>query len=285
MLGRSQLPSPWIPRISALVAAAVLAVVAIYTLDRGDSAQTVTMSAEDSSGSDIEELRVEVVERYPHARDAFTQGLLWHDNMLYESTGQRGESSLRLVDLVSGQSHRRIELEFSHFGEGLALVGERLIQLTWTAGKALIYRKGDFQRIGEFDYQGQGWGLCYDGKRLIMSDGSAKLTFRDPETFAAIGQVRVTIRGRPQTRLNELECVDGQVYANVWEYDQIVRIDPETGRVTAIVDARGLLESSERRRVDVLNGIAYMPERQRFLLTGKYWPYLYEVRFVPALRQ
>jgi glutaminyl-peptide cyclotransferase len=271
--------SSWIPRLSALVAVAVLAVVAIYTLDRDNPVELVAM---DDNRATIEELEVEVIARYPHARDAFTQGLLWHGGMLYESTGQRGQSSLRQVELATGQSQRRIELDPTLFGEGLALVEDRLIQLTWTAGKALVYRRSDFQQIAEFDYQGQGWGLCYDGRQLYMSDGSSELSIRDPDSFAEKGRLQVTIRGRPQARLNELECAGGQIYANVWEYEQILRIDPQSGRVTAIIEATGLLDPGERRRVDVLNGIAHAPERDSFFLTGKYWPTLFEVRFKPA---
>lgn len=229
----------------------------------------------------LESLRVRVIERYPHARDAFTQGLFWHDNALYEGTGGNGDSSLRLVDLTTGNVLRQAPLNRQFFGEGIALVGDRIIQLTWQSQRALVYDVRDFKRVGEFSYKGEGWGLCYDGRRLIMSDGSARLQFRDPRTFTLQGQVQVTINGRPQSRLNELECVDGQIYANVWQYEQIVRIDPETGYVTALIDASGLLDESERADVDVLNGIAYLPDRKHFLITGKLWPYLYEVEFVP----
>lgn len=263
------------------MAVAVLAVVTVYTLDRGGTTEAVDLSDVSAKDGAIEDLQVEVVERYPHARDAFTQGLLWHDGMLYESTGQHGASSLRLVDLLSGQSHRRIDLDRKLFGEGLALVGDRLIQLTYTSGKALVYRKDDFAKIAEFTYEGEGWGLCYDGKRLFMSNGSAFLDVRHPDTFKLEKRIEVTIRGRPQALINELECVGQYIYANVWEYEQILRIDAATGRVDAIIEASGLLEPSVRRRVDVLNGIAYMPERETFLITGKYWPQLFEVRFVP----
>ena len=271
--------APTIPRIVALAALAALAVVAICTLERGDTASQDNMI--DDGAQNIEMLRVEVVERYPHARDAFTQGLLWHDAMLYESTGLEGQSSLRQVDLLSGQVHRRVDLDHSLFGEGLALVGERLIQLTWTNGKALVYRKTDLEKVAEFDYEGEGWGLCHDGERLFMSDGTSTLTIRDPRTFAVIGRVPVTIRGRPQANINELECVGQYIYANIWGYEDIIRIEAETGRVTAIINGTNLLEAKVRRTVDVLNGIAYMPERERFLITGKNWPTLFEVRFVP----
>lgn len=268
--------------LKKLAALAILAVAAVFVLDGLlDSDEPDDGVTVHSGGQDIEMLRVEVVERYPHARDAFTQGLLWHGGKLYEGTGLRGQSTLRLIDLATGQTERRIDLDPSLFGEGLALVGDRLIQLTWTSGKAIVYRRDDFAKVGEFKYQGQGWGLCYDGEHLYMSNGSATLTVRDPDTFQIVERRQVTIRGRPQARLNELECVDGQIYANVWEYDQIIRIDAATGQVNAIISGTGLLTRSVRQTVDVLNGIAYMPERKHFLLTGKYWPQLFEVRFVP----
>ena len=220
--------------------------------------------------------RVRVIARHRHQRDAFTQGLLWHDGSLYESTGLTGQSSLREVDLDSGEVRRRVDVP-GVFAEGLARVDDRLIQLTWQDEIAYVYRLSDFEKIGEHEYEGEGWGLCYDGQRLIMSDGSATLTFRDPETFAVTGSVEVTKLGRPLRRLNELECVDGKVWANVWTTDEIVCIDPSTGRVGMTVDASGLLDPQDRRGTDVLNGIAWLPERERFLITGKNWPWAFEV--------
>lgn len=230
-----------------------------------------------------EALRVEVLATHAHDREAFTQGLLWHDGRLYESTGLEGHSTLRSVDLVTGEVQRRHELSDELFAEGLARVGENLLQLTWQSGRAFVYRSGDFSVVREHEYEGEGWGLCHDGERLVMSDGSSDLTFRDPETFEDLGRVAVTKLGRPLRNLNELECVDGQVYANVWMTDEIVRIDPASGRVTATIDASDVYPTAQRRRdrADVLNGIAWMPESARFVITGKRWPHLYEVRFVP----
>ncbi len=225
---------------------------------------------------------VRVRGEFPHARDAFTQGLLWHDGKLYESTGQYRQSSLRRVDLASGAVEQQRDLASDLFAEGLARVGDQLIQLTWHAGLAKVYARQDFAQVGEHSYPGEGWGLCHDGSRLVMSDGSDRLSFRHPESFALVGEVKVTLRGRPLSRLNELECVDGAVWANVWTTDLIVRIDPESGRVTAIVDASGLLSPDERSNTDVLNGIAYRAETDTFLVTGKYWPKLFEVEFVAA---
>ncbi len=240
-----------------------------------------TSSSGNQAEEPMERLRVHVVERYPHARDAFTQGLLVRDDTLFESTGMRGQSTVREVDLRTGAVVRQLALPQTLFGEGLAWAGDHFVQLTWTAGRALVYSDG-FEKLREFDYEGEGWGLCFNGEHLVMSDGSAELSFRDPETFEVVRRVEVTKRGRPQRNLNELECVGDDLYANVWQTNEIVRIDPSSGRVTARIDARGLLSREERRGADVLNGIAYLPSRERFLLTGKYWPVMFEVEFRPA---
>ncbi|MSQ23000.1 MAG: glutaminyl-peptide cyclotransferase [Chloroflexi bacterium] len=240
----------------------------------------VQREPKDTSGR-AQRLRVEVEAVFPHDRGAFTEGLVLSDGSLYESTGLNGSSSLRQVNLGTGQVERVVALEPALFGEGLAQVGDRLIQLTWREGLARIYDRASFERIGEFAYSGEGWGLCYDGQRLVMSDGSATLFFRDPDGFEIVGSVRVTLDGEPINQLNELECVGDQVYANVWLTDLIVRIDAVSGQVDAVIDASGLLTRDERPGTDVLNGIAYDPEKDDFLITGKFWPYLYEVRFVP----
>jgi len=228
-----------------------------------------------------ERLAVKVLSVRPHDAQAFTQGLLLHGGSLFESTGLNGSSSLREVDPATGKVKRRVSVPSEYFAEGLAAVGDRLIQLTWKEEKAFVYRLADFKPAGELRYDGEGWGLAFDGRRLVMSDGSDRLTFRDPRTFAVLGEVRVTLAGRPLTQLNELECVDGAVYANVWQMDQIVRIDPASGKVTAVIDASGLLTPAERQNADVLNGIAWDPARKTFLITGKLWPKLFEVTFVP----
>jgi glutaminyl-peptide cyclotransferase len=229
-----------------------------------------------------ERLALKVLEVRPHDPEAFTQGLLLDHGTMFESTGLNGKSSLREVDPKTGTVKRKVDVPRQLFAEGLALVGDRLIQLTWQEGKALVYDRASFRKTGELAYQGEGWGLCWDGTRLVMSDGSDRLTFRDPKTFAVLGSVAVTVGGRPAYQLNELECVDGVVYANVWQTDDILRIDPRDGRVTAVVDASGLLTREERLKTDVLNGIAWDPESRTFLLTGKLWPKLFQVRLVPA---
>lgn len=227
-----------------------------------------------------EAYRVRVVARHPHAPDAFTQGLLWHDGSLYESTGLEGRSSLRRVDLETGEVRQRVDVPAAYFAEGLARVGDRLFQLTWQNEKVFVYDLRTFEKVGEYEYEGEGWGLCFDGTHLVMSDGSDRLTFRDPRTFEAVRTVRVTKVGRPVRSLNELECVDGNVWANLWQRDEIVPIDPGNSVITATVDASGLLTRDERRGTDVLNGIAWLPDRERFLLTGKHWPWAFEVELV-----
>jgi len=229
-----------------------------------------------------ERLDVLVVGVAPHDSQAFTQGLLLHDGVLYESTGLYNSSSVRAVDPASGNVSRQIALAGTYFGEGLARVGDRLIQLTWQEHTAFVYDLATFGSLGEFAYTTEGWGLCYDGTRLVMSDGSNTLFFRDPTTFAVIGKVAVMLDGSPLPNLNELECVGRTVYANVWSTDTIARIDPDTGVVTGMIDASGLLTSAERANAEVLNGIAYHPTNGTFLLTGKFWPKLFEVRFVPS---
>ncbi|MEM7245083.1 MAG: glutaminyl-peptide cyclotransferase [Acidobacteriota bacterium] len=231
--------------------------------------------------STVEKLRVEVIARFPHDESAFTQGLLWHEGELYESTGQRGRSRLRRVEPRSGQVVLDRPLKPELFGEGLALVDRRLVQLTYTSGLALVYRLHDLTELARYRYDGEGWGLTHDGTRLIMSDGSPRLTFRDDTTFEVIGGVDVTLNGKPLREINELEWADGQVWANVWTTDHLVRIDPETGVVTAVIDASGLLTSRERAKADVLNGIAHDPANGLFFLTGKHWPWLFAVQFVP----
>ncbi len=229
-----------------------------------------------------ERLKVEIVSVRPHDPEAFTQGLLLHGGSLYESAGNYGKSSLREVDPKTGAVKRKVAVPAEYFAEGLALVDDRLIQITWKEEKALVYNRADFKPVGEFRYDGEGWGLCWDGARIVMSDGSDRLTFRDPKTFATLSTLNVTREGKPVPELNELECVDGLVYANVWQTDEILRINPKDGRVTAVIDASGLLTPEERQKADVLNGIAWDPAAKTFLITGKLWPKLFEVRFVPA---
>jgi glutaminyl-peptide cyclotransferase len=226
-----------------------------------------------------ERLRVRVIRSLPHDPGAFTQGLLISGGAFYESTGMQGQSSLRHVDIETGKVLRRVDLEDRYFGEGLALVEDRLIQLTWTTGKAFVYSPFDFRKTGELEYQGEGWGLCFDGEHLVMSNGSDRLAFRHPQTFALVRERAVTHTGRALKHLNELECVDGKVYANVWMTERIVAIDPRSGQVTADIDASGLLTPAEDKGTDVMNGIAFDRRNGHFFITGKYWPKVFEVTF------
>lgn len=228
--------------------------------------------------ADVPRRSLEVVRTYPHDPAAWTQGLLARGERIFESTGLRGQSTLREVELQTGRVRRSVDLPPDLFGEGLALADDELIQLTWTSGVARVYDRETFELLREHRYTTEGWGLCHDGTRLVMSDGTSNLYFRDPGTFELQGQIQVRQAGEPLDDLNELECVDGKVYANVWQTDWIVEIDPGTGEVTAAIDASGLLAEDERPGADVLNGIAYRSLTDTFLLTGKRWPRLFEVK-------
>ena len=223
-----------------------------------------------------------MVATHPHDTSSFTQGLVWFDGLIYESTGLRGQSVLRIIDMPTGRVLREIAADPQHFGEGLALVDDQLIWLTWQAGTAEVYQRDTLEQTGSFAYAGEGWGLCHDGTRLVMSDGSNTLTFRHPTTFEAMGSVAVTRSdGSPVNQLNELECVGNQVWANVWLTDRIVVIDPDTGAVSAEADMAGIISPHPELTDsnDVLNGIAYRPDTGTFLITGKRWPTIFEVRF------
>jgi len=268
----------------------------------------------------VEQLVPEVLDERPHDPGAFTQGLLWHDGLLYESTGQYGRSSLRQVDPETGEVLQYLPIPEQFFAEGLALVNDYLFQLTWREQVAFrfnltAFTEGEALELDTFAYSGEGWGLCYDGEYLWMSNGSDMLAQRDPETFEVIEQLQVTLDGVPLSQitsegelivtpvpatsdstpqpvrysgqridlLNELECVNGSIYANVWQTDYIFRIDSASGAVTGWIDAAGLLTEEERVGADVLNGIVYLPESDTFLITGKYWPKMFEVRFIPVV--
>lgn len=219
-----------------------------------------------------------VVQSYPHDAMAFTQGLVWHENRLFESTGQVGTSNIREVELNSGRVIRQQDLDAPHFGEGIVLLGEQLFQLTYTSGKAFVYDWKRFTRTGEFTYDGEGWGLTTDGAAIIMSNGTSSLVWRDPATFAVQKTITVTDHGTPVSQLNELEWVKGEIWANIWQSEQIARIDPATGNVTGWIDLKGILPSIDRTgSEDVMNGIAYDAARDRLFVTGKLWSKLYEI--------
>ncbi|WP_067723086.1 glutaminyl-peptide cyclotransferase [Nocardia yamanashiensis] len=230
---------------------------------------------------DTPRLRVEVVATRPHDTAAFTEGLEVDGDVLYESTGLPGQSFVRATTLTGGNELARADLPNPLFGEGITRAGNVLWQLTYREGIAIARDPGTLAELRRTSYDGEGWGLCTRAGRVVMSNGTSTLTFRDPETFAITGEVTLTTR--KNARLNELDCApDGSVYANAWPSDTILQIDPDTGDVRAAIDASGLLPSKARTPdTDVLNGIAHLPGTDRFLLTGKKWPTSYEVRFVP----
>jgi glutamine cyclotransferase len=224
-----------------------------------------------------------VINSYPHDRSAFTQGLAFADGVLYEGTGLRGLSTLRKVELETGDILQIRKIPNEEFGEGITIYEDKIIQLTWQANLGYVYDRESFELIEEFNYPTEGWGITHDGNRLIMSDGSSYLYFLDPETFEEIGRVAVTDNGIPITLLNELEYVHGEIYANVWLTDRIARIMPQTGQVKGWIDLKGILSNEGGGEQEgVLNGIAYDAENERLFVTGKLWPKLFEIELIPV---
>lgn len=224
----------------------------------------------------------EVVTAYPHDTAAFTQGLQWLNGKLYEGTGEVGHSDIREVDLTSGRVLRRRPLPPPHFGEGIVVLNGTLYQLTWQTNKAFSYDAATFTPRREFTYEGEGWGLTTDGASLVMSNGSSVIAFRDPVTFTVQRTIEVTENGTPVSALNELEWVKGELWANVWQTETIARIDPATGKILGWIDLRGILSAADRSgREDVLNGIAFDAERNRYFVTGKRWSKLFEITLAP----
>ena len=235
--------------------------------------------------SNVKQLDWSIVKAFPHDPTSFTEGLLWHEGALYESTGLEGQSKLRRVDLQSGAPLKNVNLPASLFGEGLALAGERLYQLTWQTKVGFVYDAKTFKPLAKFSYQNEGWGLTFNGADLIQSDGTDVLTWRDPKNFAAKRTVKVTRNGAPLANLNELEWIDGHVWANVWQSDNIVIIEPTSGQVVAQLNLSGILAAADRNGTeDVLNGIAYDAANKRVFITGKNWSKLFwiEVENIPV---
>jgi glutaminyl-peptide cyclotransferase len=222
----------------------------------------------------------DVVHVYPHDPHAFTEGLFYLDGYLYESTGLKGQSSIRKERLATGQVVQRLDIPARYFGEGIVNWDDRLVQLTWQAQVGFIYDLATLRQQGQFSYEGEGWGLTQNGRWLIMSDGTPELRYLDPQTLGVVGELLVTYEGRPLRNLNELEWVKGEIYANVWETDWAVRIDPSSGAVVGLIDLRGLLPEADRvpGETDVLNGIAYDARADRLFVTGKNWPKLFQIR-------
>jgi glutaminyl-peptide cyclotransferase len=219
-----------------------------------------------------------VVAAYPHDPAAFTQGLAIEAGQLYEGTGQYGASTVRRIDLTSGRPEKQRALGPRYFGEGIAILGGLLYQLTWQNGVVVVYHLETFEVERTMQYDGEGWGLTHDGRQLIMSDGSATIRFRDPQTFSVVREIEVRSDGVPLSRLNELEYVDGEIWANIWYDDRIARISPTDGKVLGFIDLRTLYPQSARGSEAVLNGIAYDAAAKRLFVTGKNWPQLYEIK-------
>lgn len=219
-----------------------------------------------------------VVHVYPHDPEAFTQGLVYRDGVLYEGTGLNGRSTIRKVRLENGEVLQLQKVDSQYFGEGIAVVGDVIYELTWQSGIGFLYDRTTFERKGTFTYHGEGWGLTYDGQRLIMSDGSAFLRFLDPATQKEVSRIEVKDGTTPVGNLNELEVVKGEVFANIWQTERIARISPKTGRVTGWIELKGLLTPREAQEAQVLNGIAYDAAGDRLFVTGKLWPKLFEIR-------
>jgi glutaminyl-peptide cyclotransferase len=270
----------WLRRVRVRLSRRVMAALVLAVLGvAGETAGPAPAAQTPSVGVAARKLQWAVVRSGPHDAQAFVQGLVWHDGGFFESTGLLGRSTLRRVEWPTGRVVRRVDLPGDVFGEGLARVGNRLIQLSWKSGRGFVYDLGSFRLLREVRYEGEGWGLAYDGTSLVQSDGTNVLTYRDAETFEPRRRLAVTWNGQPLQHLNELEFVDGAVWANVWYTDFIVQISPESGQVVSYLDLTGLRGPDSSRNPDaVLNGIAYDSATRRLFVTGKLWPAIFEIR-------
>ncbi|HWG51166.1 MAG TPA: glutaminyl-peptide cyclotransferase [Candidatus Acidoferrales bacterium] len=239
-------------------------------------------AAKKTSTVSVPEYTYKIVNVYPHDPQAYTQGLVYKDGYLYEGTGLNGRSSLRKVRLETGEVLQRVDLPPELFGEGIALLGGKIFQLTWKAGTGFIYDAHDFHLLRKFSYPGEGWGLTTDGHLLYMSDGTPEIRVLNPETLKEIRRIKVHDAASPVNELNELEFINGELFANIWQTDRIARISPRTGKVVGWVDLSGILSPMYRRTPDaVLNGIAYDPQGKRLFVTGKLWPNIFEIQLIP----
>ena len=260
---------------------AILGVISSYSCSNLPEPPTPTSPVDSITSDVIPVYTYKVVNTYPHDRNAYTQGLVFENGVLYEGTGLRGGSTLRRVDLETGNILQIHELPAQLFGEGVTIYGNKVIQLTWQSNVGFVYNKYSFELLQEFNYSTEGWGITHDGKRLIMGDGTSTLHLLDPETFEEIGQIEVCDKDGPVTRLNELEYVQGEICANVWQTDRIARIAPQTGQVIGWIELKGLLSPEDYSEpVDVLNGIAYDTKNDRLFVTGKLWPKLFEIKLI-----
>ena len=268
----------WLIPISVLV---FLVVISLGCTRRSEtrSSQHRAVVAEAVASRSAPVYSFEVVNTFPHDSYAFTQGLVIQDGVLVESTGLNGRSSLRRVDLASGNVLKKVDISEQYFAEGVTIFKGRVFQLTWKAGKGFIYDPATFERTGEFSYSGEGWGLTHDDRSLILSDGTNEIRFINPENFSVERTIKVTAGGKKLDELNELEYVKGEIFANIWQDDRIVRIDPNSGEVVGWIDLTGLLSPTDRTtQTNVLNGIAYDAAADRLFVTGKLWPKLFEVK-------
>lgn len=287
--GKRKAPSSaarwWFAAVAAIVLVAIALVVQQQQASPVPPTATavVAASATDTSmpPQTASQFTVNVKNTLPHDRGAFIQGLVYQEGIFYEGTGLYGRSSLRKVTPETGNVIQEINLAPNIFGEGITIWGDKIIQITWKSRKGFVYDKNTFERLATFSYPTEGWGITHDDTRLIMSDGTATLYFWNPETLAETGRITVTDHGVPVTQLNELEYINGEVWANVWQTNKIARINPETGTVTGWIDASGLLSAEDlTQQVDVLNGIALDAETGRVFITGKLWPKIFEIELI-----
>lgn len=240
--------------------------------------------AEDTSNSVV--YGYKIINTYPHDTESFTQGLIIDNGFLYESTGLNGRSSIKIVYLETGKAIKSHKLADKYFGEGITIVDDKIIQLTWRSKKGFVYDKDSLKLLRTFSYQTQGWGITYDGKYLILSDGSNILYFMDPKSFVVVGKLEVYDDNGEVSKLNELEYINGEIYANIWGKDLIARINPKTGFVSSWIELDGLLSKEDKKKgVDVLNGIAFNPQNGTLLVTGKLWPKIFEIEIIEKNQQ
>jgi glutamine cyclotransferase len=269
-----------VPRKRLAIVMIAAACLAGWITTNGRNAQPSALSTATAGGNPqgVPILVAEVVESYPHDPHAFTQGLEYYDGYLYESTGRSGQSTLRRTVLETGAVLNQVNLPSEYFGEGLTIFRGKIYQLTWLSKIGFIYDVRTFRRIGEFHYESEGWGLTHDDASLILSDGSNKLQFIDPTSFKIVRTLEVYAGNVAVTNLNELEYIDGEIFANVWHSARIARIDPRSGQVLAWIDLASVVARSKHEPEDVLNGIAYDAKRRRLFVTGKNWAEILEIK-------